>query len=896
MLEVKNLKKIYSSKKGEDTVALKSINLRLPDTGLIFILGKSGSGKSTFLNVLGGLDSFDDGEIIINGKSSKFFKESDFDSYRNTYLGFVFQEFNILEDFTVGKNIELALQLQNTPVSKDDIDKILKQVDLEGFENRSPNELSGGQKQRVAIARALIKDPNVILADEPTGALDSETGKQVMDTLVELSQNKLVLVVSHDREFAEVYANRIVELRDGNVMSDITREVKRVKADNHIEIYDKSLIHIKKGGKLSNKDIEKINKYMGDVSDDTYLALAPIGEMQSAFPSKIQKFDKDTDIIKYTDTNQKSIKGNTIARDMISSQLPFVDALKMAYSNFKSKKFRLVLTLFLSVLALVFFGFATILSDYDKDFSYVKTFYEGDAYMMSISKTEHIGNGSSSKNVVDVNFTDTSLDYLQNMFNGRFAVTYDIHNIPKSPYDINKKVIADTEVFDASSHAVFKPVKFTGIIEDPNEIFEVAYGTYPDGENECAISDLFADAFVENGMRIGMGDGALVRVGMDNYDQVIGKEIRVGGVVYTISGIFKTNYHTYSDLFQAKSVAEIQEDTDLSVKMVHYTEDEARFMSKIIVDDGYSEDVKDSLFHYDAKMIMDVNDDTGAYLSASATIDNTYDLGQGEVMISALYYRNLKYGNKSTRTFEQLETDFVDNNQYEFYSRISDNSSVNGIAYAESFTVVGLIDDIDVLGNPVVYMNELDYDKMLDKLFLPKSLLTTANLSGETLNRYVTTLHDKNYELSARNEDSLILIGDIMNQFVQLFYIASGVLAIFVTLLLYNFISVSIVHKRKEIGILRAIGARGVDVVKIFMLEGMMLGVIMILVSIPAVAVLSSIINGYMLSVLPVLLVSFSFKQAFYMSLLTIFIIAISSFFPVRAIAKKKPVDAIKNN
>lgn len=150
---------------------------------MVFILGKSGSGKSTFLNVVGGLDSFDRGEIIINGRSSRGFSQSDFDSYRNTYIGFIFQEYNILEELSVKKNIALALELQGKDAGEEEIKRILSLVDLDGLEDRKPKELSGGQKQRVAIARAIVKNPEIIMADEPTGALDSQTGKQVLTTL-----------------------------------------------------------------------------------------------------------------------------------------------------------------------------------------------------------------------------------------------------------------------------------------------------------------------------------------------------------------------------------------------------------------------------------------------------------------------------------------------------------------------------------------------------------------------------------------------------------------------------------------------------------------------------------------------------------------------------------------
>ena len=221
MLETRNLCKTYKPKKGVPVMAVDHVSLRVPETGMVFLLGKSGSGKSTMLNLLGGLDSYDDGEIIIKGISSKDFSQQRFDSYRNTYVGFIFQEYNVLEEFTVGANIALALELQGKAATDEELNSILRAVDLEGYGSRKPNELSGGQKQRVAIARALVKNPEIIMADEPTGALDSNTGRQVLDTLKKLSAEKLVIVVSHDREYAEAYADRIIELADGKVIRDV---------------------------------------------------------------------------------------------------------------------------------------------------------------------------------------------------------------------------------------------------------------------------------------------------------------------------------------------------------------------------------------------------------------------------------------------------------------------------------------------------------------------------------------------------------------------------------------------------------------------------------------------------------------------------------------------------
>ena len=183
MLETIDLCKTYRPKRGVPVKAIDHVTLTFPDRGMVFLLGKSGSGKSTLLNLLGGLDRYDSGEIRIDGVSSCRFRQQHFDSYRNTYVGFIFQEYNILEEFTVGANIALALELQGQRAEDADINRILSEVDLAGYGSRRPNELSGGQKQRVAIARALVKNPRIIMADEPTGALDSATGRQVLETL-----------------------------------------------------------------------------------------------------------------------------------------------------------------------------------------------------------------------------------------------------------------------------------------------------------------------------------------------------------------------------------------------------------------------------------------------------------------------------------------------------------------------------------------------------------------------------------------------------------------------------------------------------------------------------------------------------------------------------------------
>ena len=218
MIRIENLTKIYKSKKKNNCVALNKISFSLPEKGLVFIIGKSGSGKSTLLNMLGGLDSVSSGKINVFGNDIHKFSESKLYSYRSNMVGFIFQDFHLLDDLTVEENIAISLKLERIEI-KDKINAVLKEVDLEGYNSRYPNELSGGQKQRVAIARALIKNPNIILADEPTGNLESNTTKQIIRLKKKISKDKLVIIVSHNLYDAYDYADRIIELSEGHILN-----------------------------------------------------------------------------------------------------------------------------------------------------------------------------------------------------------------------------------------------------------------------------------------------------------------------------------------------------------------------------------------------------------------------------------------------------------------------------------------------------------------------------------------------------------------------------------------------------------------------------------------------------------------------------------------------------
>ena len=221
MLVLKDIVKDYVT--GDTTVkALRKVNINFRESEFVSILGPSGCGKTTLLNIIGGLDRYTSGDLVINGKSTKTFTDHNWDTYRNHSIGFIFQSYNLIPHQSVLANVELALTLSG--VSKrerrDRAIRALRQVGLGSHIHKKPNQMSGGQMQRVAIARALINNPDILLADEPTGALDSETSVQIMELLKEISKDKLIIMVTHNPDLAYEYSNRIIKCMDGQIIED----------------------------------------------------------------------------------------------------------------------------------------------------------------------------------------------------------------------------------------------------------------------------------------------------------------------------------------------------------------------------------------------------------------------------------------------------------------------------------------------------------------------------------------------------------------------------------------------------------------------------------------------------------------------------------------------------
>ena len=297
MLELKNISKSYTT--GNFTQqALKNINLKFRKNEFVAILGPSGSGKTTLLNIIGGLDRYDDGDLIINGKSTKKFKSRDWDSYRNNCIGFVFQNYNLITHISILENIEMGMTLSGKSAKKRKKKalEVLEKVGLKDHAHKKPNQLSGGQMQRVAIARALANDPDIILADEPTGALDSKTSIQIMDLIKEIAKDKLVIMVTHNSELADNYANRIVKFKDGELVSD-SNPIKKNEKEERLYQIKKTSMNFITALKLSfNNIITKKGRTLitAFASSIGIIGIALILSLSNGFDIQIDKFETET--------------------------------------------------------------------------------------------------------------------------------------------------------------------------------------------------------------------------------------------------------------------------------------------------------------------------------------------------------------------------------------------------------------------------------------------------------------------------------------------------------------------------------------------------------------------------------------------------------------------------
>lgn len=914
MLETKDLVKVYKPKKGVPVTALSNVTLKFPEKGMVFLLGKSGSGKSTLLNVLGGLDNYNSGEIKIKGVSSKDFKQKHFDSYRNTYVGFIFQEYNVLDDFTVGANIALAIELQNRKAEDSEVNAILKEVDLEGYGGRKPNELSGGQKQRVAIARALVKKPQIIMADEPTGALDSNTGKQVLDTLKKLSREKLVIVVSHDREFAEQYADRIIELSDGKVISDVELieggEAPEIKQEIG---FSGNTVEIPCGYHITEQDRIAINDYIDRVKEGKV-------SLNISSSNTVGKHFAKTDESKIKAQDGSAFK-------LIKSKLPLKNAFKIGASSLKYKKIRLVFTILLSCVSFGLFGLADTFGAYDHIEACTNSIVDSELNYVATAKAKLIKDGNYSYyREGDYHLSQTDLQKLtKNTGVDLEGVYIPVNgNLDYSGYIDSSVSLTETDF------SVFR-TSFAGFTEiTDSKIKSLGYtllaGALPDGnKNEIAVSEyvfeIFKRAKYADGTNV-TKDGKIIYENITAYKDIVGKKINLNGTEFTITAVIDTGY----DLERYLPLTEEQEHTTDAQKLINYVLSEENYYATqysytglAMVGDGYVDTMIKNrpkvsavtegwINFYSAKDSYGIETN---YMARLGDLENEKivwlngekkSLGEKEIIVTA----DSIYVYDEGKMQEYLKEDGT----VDYAELLKGDTTLNGWKYnfsedeeIKGYEIVGIIETNNAestLGPVIVCSDSLFSEFAEDPENCYNFAVGTMPKEKNDIENLVSFCYGENeirYPIQSSVTYELDMVNDTLKEFSKIFlYIGIG-FAVFAALMLANFIGTSISYKKQEIGILRAIGSRSNDVFRIFFAESFVIAMINFVLSAAGVFTVTAVINYILRNELGILItvLNFGVRQIVLLLAVSIVVAFIASFLPVKKIASKRPIDAIRN-
>ncbi len=790
MLQIKNISKSYTT--GDFTQkALDNVSVNFRRNEFVAILGPSGSGKTTFLNVIGGLDKYDDGDLIINGKHTKEFSDSDWDSYRNNSIGFIFQSYNLITHLSIIDNVEMGMTLSGVSDAEKRQKALdaLERVGLKEHVHKKPNQLSGGQMQRVAIARALANDPDIILADEPTGALDKNTSKQIMDLIKEIADDKLVIMVTHNPQLAEQYADRIVNFEDGHVIGD------------------------------SN----------------------PYAEVEPDASYNLKK-----------------------------TSMKFTTALKLSARNISTKKGRTFLTALASSIGII--GIALILS-------------LSDGFQIQIDKYQSNALSefpvfiAQQATVMDEDTMMKNQEQMKSMMTGEREFADTDYVVLE---DLNTETVLHTNLFDDDFMQYLEDVD-PDICSSIGYTRSVAMNALKKGENGNVTWHSFASGisgFIDS-MSSGMTSMSVSSVGLSSYPETVGENS-------------KSYLETYYDVIEGKLPENIYE-----VVLI------------VESDNSVSRDTM-------ANLGFDVSGDT---VSFSDIVGTEYKLIGNDA-----FYSKSEYG------IYIQNTDY--NAMYDDESNIT--ITICGVLRLKADQQIGL------LGTGIAYSDELVQEVinlninsqiMQDILTSDTDVTPTSPMSpvddatrtalvfqyGGSSEPYAIFLYPENfdekellieylgaYNASADEEHQIIytdmsetiteLTGSIMNA-VTIVLVAFASISLVVSLIMIAIITyISVLERTKEIGVLRALGARKKDITRVFNAETLLIGItsgalaigIAYLLTIPINAIIYKITELENVAVLNPL-------YALALVIVSVVLTVIGGAIPAKWAAKKDPVAALRS-
>lgn len=848
MLELKKITKEYDVA-GLKQLALNKINIKFRQNEFVSILGQSGSGKTTMLNIIGGLDKYTTGDLIINGISTKKYTDHDWDIYRNHRVGFVFQSYNLIPHQTALQNVELALTLSG--IGKEERRKraiaVLKKVGLEKQINKRPNQMSGGQMQRIAIARALVNDPDILLADEPTGALDSETSLQVMDLLKEIAKEKLVIMVTHNPELAINYSTRIVKLLDGKIIDDTNpfngeeqiKEVKENKSKAKTSMNFKTALSLSLNNLMTKKGRTLLTSFAGSIG---IIGIALILSLSNGIQKYIEKTEQET-LASYPLTIQKeSIDMSTLLQTLTGHQET------KEYNDDKIHSVNIMGDMFTTVTKEVKRNNLKDFKNYLEKESKIKNYTSSIEYTYNVQMNVY---KSDSNKVVQVNPT-TVLDAIGMSSSGissaysPFMSSYDVFYEMLNNEELNKKT------------------------------YDVIEGRWPKKYNEVVL-------LVDKNNQI--SDYSLYSLGILDQDylkeqfnnMVSGKDVK-----------FTENTYEPKDLL------------NLTFKLIlntDYYKKQNGLWLDMSNDDNYMKKVLENAEEIKVVGIIKPNDEAVTGNNTAGMIGYTHELmehlinktNEQEIVKEQLEnpkinvftkteFTNNKEFDMNNLSAEQLKylKNMSQEELAEFMKSYSENLSST---YEQNLTKLGIasIDDPDGIN---IYPKDFDSKEEIT------SIIDKYNEDKEEQDKIKYT--DIVGIMMSSVSTIVNVISSVLIAFVAISLIVSSIMIAIITY-------ISVIERTKEIGILRAMGASKKDISRVFnaetLIEGLCAGIlgiiVTILINIPANIIIKKVVNISNLSKLPV-------AGAIILIIISVLLTVLAGFIPAKIASKKDPVEALR--
>lgn len=863
---------------GIDIHALRGVSLEFRKSEFVAVLGPSGCGKTTMLNIVGGLDRYTSGDLIINGVSTKEYKDVDWDIYRNNSVGFVFQSYNLIPHQTVLSNVELAMTLAGTSRSerRKRAVETLEQVGLGDQLHKKPTQLSGGQMQRVAIARALVNNPDILLADEPTGALDSVTSAQIMDILRDIAKDRLVVMVTHNKEIAEIYANRVIKLMDGKVIDDsnpyssqVAEQKARVKRKK-ISMSFPTALSLSLNNLLTKKTRTLLTSFAGSIG---IIGIALIMSLSSGMQSYINRMESDT-LSTYPIELQRTTMDMT---SMLTSLAAFNNRENVSHGLDKVYSNGVIMDMVSSVSSQVIRNDLGAFKRYLDSADGAAIHAASNSIKYSYGITLQIFKSDTTNGVLQVNPSDinANLSMMSGGGGGMSAMFGSGSDTWEEMLDNDTLLHSQYNVIAGRWPEAFDEIVV--VVDENNEIIDI--NLYSLGLLDAAEIDGLMQ-------KVRRGE-TFETTGSDasfSYDEILGLTFKL---------ILNTDYY-------------VKETQDGRSRWVDKREDEA-YMKSVIAD-GIDIKVVGIIRPDPSAAAHSIN---GAVAHTAALTDYVINaILDTEIAKAQLADPDIDvFSGVAFDIFERMGNLTIDD-VYAYLDEMPETEQGQARAFLEAMPEEELIAMMEEQMKSVSDISAT-YDGNLSELgivdFNEPGRIGIYPKDFDSKNTIVKSIDDYNtLQKTNNNEDAVIhytdIVGLMTSSISSIIDIVSYVLIAFVaislvvsSIMIAIITYISVLERTKEIGILRSIGASKKDITRVFnaetIIEGFVAGtlgiVVTILLNFPVNAIIESISGIPGISALPV-------TGAVGLIIISVLLTVIAGFIPSRMAAKKDPVEALR--